>query len=365
MFYIGKIIGAFFNQLFRFLFWNKGGQKIFILIIICLIAFWCLNMTQVHAVEQVIDINYDLYSYYEGVVNDAISRLGRVYVQNPDAPFFNEIKAYNSFGFYFYWGSSNDGSNMANSRPSNKNRLVVIEYPSSNSYTKTPTTNDYASIPNMTLYNFSGNNIRYREIYQQFSSTGIINSFYIPNQLYLYKTTNWLKFEDYVRNGNTQDIIGLLEDIKAEQQATNEFLNQETDTSLIAVDTPSISDSSSDNMSNNLHNQINTLTTDMQNVVNNYYEGQDAYTWRIPLPSYIGGDIRFDSGVTRRIIGTSGVVYNVIQAVWVLLFGGYIVSFIKRMLDWIQTGKIFDEGGLADFIWWMDTNNEIIKASMM
>lgn len=363
MYYFGRIIGAFFNQLFRFLFWNKFGQKILIAIIIGLISFWCLGMTKVHAVEEIEDINYKVKSYYDGVVNEAIIRLYNNWDNINDAWKNNFLN--NTSIIYWYYGQT-DGSSLSNAQPLNSGNLYfILQQKGQNiSNVGSITTYDYLGVTGYSMYTIN-KNVTYINTAGGISSAGNGLDVYFPAFVLTYTPSNWKDFVNGLKNNDTEEIKALLEDIKAEQQATNEFLNEEIDETGISVEAPQVTDTASENMSNNLHTQINTLTSQLQSTVNNYYEGWDAYVWTIPLPQYIGGNISFDSGVTRRIIGSNGVVFNVIQAIWVILFGGYIVGFIKRMLDWVQTGKIFDEGGLADFIWWMDTNNEIIKASMM
>lgn len=330
MYFFGRGISAFFNQLFKWLFWNKTGQKILFTIVVFAIAVCFIKLGEVSAVEDVSDINYDLYSYYEGVVNDAISRLGKIYLSNPNHGFFNTIKGNASYGYYFYWGSSNNGSNMANARPSNKNRLVVVEYPASNSYTKTPTTSDYASITGKTLYEFSGGQVRYREIYQQFSGTDIISSFFIPNELYLYRTNNWMRFEDSIRNGSTSDIIQLLSEIN--DSLTNTTPDEESEDSVV-VDSSvadSVDSSAVDSVfSSAFSNFANKFT---------YYDLSDADQWVINIQG-------------TRIVLRSDIIYNIIkntwfypmlQLLWYYIFGHYAFVWLTNLIHKIKDGSILD-----------------------
>lgn len=332
MYFFGRGISAFFNQLFKWLFWNKTGQKILFIIVIFTIAVCFIKLGEVSAVEEVIDTNYQIYQYYEGITNEAISMLGRLYINNPNNGIFNVIKqdTYNN-QFYFYYGNI-DGSSYANGQPLNKNYLNIIEYSSSLGFTRTPTTSDYMALTGQTLYNFTGQNVRYRRFLVPSSmvASDIITSFYIPLNLYNYKTNNWLEFEDYIRNGNEQKIVELLTTI--EEDLSNTTPDQESEDSVV-VDSSvaeSVDSAAVDNVfSSAFTNFANKFT---------YYDLSDADQWVINIQG-------------TRIVLRSDIIYNIIkntwfypmlQLLWYYIFGHYAFVWLTNLIHKIKDGSILD-----------------------
>ena len=66
--------------------------------------------------------------------------------------------------------------------------------------------------------------------------------------------------------------------------------------------------------------------------------------------------------ISSHLAGT--MFETLITAFWWYLFSRYIILFIKRMLDWLSTGKMAEEG-VFSFIEWLDIHNEIINSYMM
>lgn len=274
MFYFGRIISAFFNQLFRFLFNNRLGQKILIIIIISLIAFWCLNMTEVHAVEEVTDINYEVNSYYDYLVSDFILRFNNAL--NNDNTYAKNLLNYINEGqnFYLFYQNSNSYNN---SYPTIKNYLkVIIGDMGSIVSNSTITANDYMGVTGYTMYqssyihrtyNFISNgNVEY-----SYNSNGV-ETFYFPLQLFGRRNDLFTTYINAINNNDNDTIISLLEDIKAEQQATNDFLTDDTmDETNIDIPSP-VLDTTTQDTDTSIHNSINTLTSSLQNTITNYYE---------------------------------------------------------------------------------------------
>lgn len=71
-FNLGRIVGAFFNQFFRWLFWNKTGQKILFTLVIAIILFVFIKCGEVAAVEP------DNFSSYDQITWDGTIDGGRI-----------------------------------------------------------------------------------------------------------------------------------------------------------------------------------------------------------------------------------------------------------------------------------------------
>lgn len=339
MYYFGRIIGAFFNQLFRWLFWNKTGQKLLFSILIVFILFCFIKLGEVSAVEEVSDVDYKMYSYYDNLTNHAISVLGKMYLRNPNQQLFQLIKDNTvSYNFYFCYGYNN-GSSYLGGIPENTASFNIIPILTSYNFNKTPTSYDYLGITGKTIYNytFGGGSASYTITNTYSYTTAQITSWYLPLALANYKSDTWLEFEDYVRNGSTEQIISLLEDIKEsndniEDALTNTETTSETD-SFVNVDTSStdsISSTAVDNVASN-------VLSNLENKVNNYNPSTDySFVWNI-----MNTTITFHSNMIYNLIKDT-FLYDLIQMLWYFITGHYCFAFLSNLIHSIKDGSILD-----------------------
>lgn len=106
-FNIGRIVGAFFNQLFRWLFWNKTGQKILFTIVIAIILVVFFKLGEVAAVEPDNFSTYEQISF-DGTLSDTrITNTGYLDSRSGDIVYYIELNPYN------YYVVTNNTSNRS------------------------------------------------------------------------------------------------------------------------------------------------------------------------------------------------------------------------------------------------------------
>lgn len=130
-FSLGRVITAFFNQLFRWLFWNKTGQKILFILVIAFIFVIFIKLGEVSAAEP-----SNLDSYIEissdGVLSNSIITGGLLRISSNDSFVIEylEINPYNYYSFIVKTGSSNPDVRLAFSNSISLNSSIYdFEYP--------------------------------------------------------------------------------------------------------------------------------------------------------------------------------------------------------------------------------------------
>lgn len=333
MYYFGRIIGAFFNQFFRWLFWNKTGQKFLFSILIVFIFFCFIKLGEVSAVEEVTDINYEVRSYYDSVCNDAISRIESNW-NNISDNLKNIILNDATYKLYFYYGSL-DGSSYENARPLTSNNLNIIYFNNNLSPASQTLLNyDYLGVTGYTMYKISN-----RSTYTLTGTTSnsSVNNVSVPLFVFTYKNANWTDYILAKKNNDIETITALLEDIKEsnaniEDALTNTEATSETD-SFVNVDT-----SSTDSISSTaVDNVASSVLSNLENKVNNYNPSTDySFVWNI-----MGTTITFHSNMIYNLIKDT-FLYDLIQMLWYFITGHYAFAFLSNLIHSIKDGSILD-----------------------
>lgn len=222
MYFFGRGISAFFNQFFKWLFWNKTGQKLLFSVLIVFIFFCFIKLGEVSAVESTEDINYKAYNYYDSLTNDFIIRFSRLLNNNDTTALDLLDKINNGYNIYLCYGQVNGGSYL-NSYPASKTYLTCIVFNGSSfQQNASPTSADYMSITGYTIHQGNIPNMVYR-----FSSSSVTytnnssSTIYLPLQLNNYFTANFSDFISAYNSGDTQTIIELLDSINESLSNTN------------------------------------------------------------------------------------------------------------------------------------------------
>lgn len=329
MFYLGRLISAFFNQLFRWLFWNKTGQKVLFTIVIFAIAVCFIKLGEVSAVEEVSDINYEVRSYYDGVVNLGLLRLDNFLKNNPNSEVALNLKS-GVFNVYFYGGNL-DGSSYNNARPLNLNIINVCFYNVNSNYLLNITNYDYLGVTGYPIYTIPNS----LACYQLYSTGNVVSSqavqnFNMPLWVLSYQNARFNEYLVAYRNGDTQTIIQLLNDI--ESDLSNTTPNQESE-DFIVVDS-----SASDNVdTSEIDSVFSSAFSSFANKFT-YYDLSDADQWVITING-------------TRIVLRSNILYNMIkdtwfypmlQLLWYYIFGHYAFVWLTNLIHKIKDGSILD-----------------------
>lgn len=324
MFYFGRLISAFFNQFFRWLFWNKTGQKVLFTIFIFVIAVCFIKLGEVSAVEEVIDINYEVKSYYDGVVNQAILRLSKNF-DNIDSNLKQQILESTS-DFYFYYGNQ-DGSSLENAKPYNNGYIYIARFTRDGELGNVLST-DYIGETSYTMYK--------KSLYVwRISSNGTLSylgSLNVSYPLFVrtYCSSNWLYFVDSIRNNDMETLTALLEDIN--DSLSNTTPDQESEDSVI------VDSSATDSVdTSQVDNVFSSAFTSFANKFT-YYDLSDADQWVITIN---GTRIVLRSNILYNMISNTWF-YPMLQLLWYYIFGHYAFVWLTNLIHKIKDGSILD-----------------------
>lgn len=337
-----RIIKDIVRTIFGSKFWRK-----FLIVIIIALGVWFFLHSKGYAVEQTEDINFKVKSYYNGVVNDFIIRFDTA-LNNNNSLALN-LKAYlleNTHNdiYYFYYGAS-DGSDYLGSTPINSSNINLFCIGVNANKSDTPLVYDYMGVNGYTMHylDFTSNGRNYVFTTNNVSRNyiDIIN---LPIFVLTYVPDNWTYYVNALRDNDNATIISLLEDIKAEQQTTNDFLTDSSIDHNVINDLNSGYTAQSENITNN---DI-TFQTGEQKETAWLSQLQSSFTglsYRLPsnidltLP-FVNKNLRISSNVfSRFIVGTQ--IETIIVAFWWVFFGMRIYRLVKRIVIHFASGQIF------------------------
>lgn len=331
-----------------------------VLLISLLILFFINNYSHASYLgdDTYTDPNDNIINAYKTINIDFVNRMQNTSNKNLVDNLKNYIKTGSSY--YVYYGQSN-GISMLNGSPLDYRNLYVLIYNKNSTYSSTAIYDNYqglnctvkmynkpSGISLDSLYLFNGNTLSYLNL----------EDVYIPQNLLNY-------FDEYVidyinDNSSTQnqEIINQLEEQKNIQEEQKNFITNTTvEDSTMNVDTSDIQVEDDTN--------IDTFFTDFFTDLDNVFRSIDynvVSTISFPIP-FSDKDLVLQSDlISRHIINTP--LYSLIQLVYWFTFSKYIIMFSWRILSWVQSGG-FENGGISDFIWYLDTENVIIKSFMM
>lgn len=328
MYFFGRGVSAFFNQLFKWLFWNKTGQKVLFTIVIFAIAVCFMKLGEVSAVEEVSDINYEVRSYYDGVVNDVIFRLEGIW-ENLDNSTKERLLS-NDYNWYFYYGNQN-GSSLENAKPIMNNPLYMTFFGKNYNLGQFSLNNyDYIGVTGYSMVNVTNRSGYILRANQYSLSTFSSQTISIPLFVSTYQNINWVTYINAKRSGDTDTIIALLEDIN--ESLSNTTPDQESEDSVV-VDS-SVADSVD---SSAVDSVFSSAFTNFANKFT-YYDLSDADQWVINIQG-------------TRIVLRSDIIYNIIkntwfypmlQLLWYYIFGHYAFVWLTNLIHKIKDGSILD-----------------------
>ena len=142
--------------------------------------------------------------------------------------------------------------------------------------------------------------------------------------------------------------------------ATANATNQVTDTltnSTVSDDTYEVS--TSDYNVDEKSQETDSFFTTLLNNVYDFFSSlsDDVITLKIPLPN--GSTLSIPSDIiSRYIIGTW--IYTTIQIFWYYFFGTYLIIFSKRLIEWLSTGKIVEQG-IFSFSEWLIFTTKLLS----
>lgn len=274
----------------------------------------------------------------------------------------------NNMNYYVFYGSPT-GSSMDSGSYYATNDLYVYFYDRENFTSSGSACTMYQGMN--TNYRFINGGLGDAYIFTGDDiSTWTIQNFHIPTVLINYKSNILYDFVNSEDEEQTNSIVGAI------NQQTNS-INQQTNTiqeqtqviqetqdfisnttvqdSTMSVDTSSMSVNTSN---------VDNFFTGFLNTVKNAFTGIDTTveTVSFPIPFTEQSITLRSDAISSHIINTP--LYTLLQTFYWFYFGRYIIMLIKRIFDWLASGKMVDEG-VFSFIEWLDIHNEIIKAYML
>lgn len=343
--YLDYFIKCIIRRIVRLLF----KPKILICILILLLVLTLFLYNESYCAESSI---YDVYSSFN---NQLINVIDKAPADSPFYFYFND----SYYSFYVYFGSTL-GSDMFTDNY-NASKINVAFYPSSLSFTSFENTVKWAGINcSQGSVHTSSDPIRVFSFDDKGEySISEIDTLYLPRELYNYRSP---VLSDYLREQkNVQEITGSVKEgtdkVTNSINDTNNFLKDDT----VSDDSMNIDTSS---FTTEGEKEVDNFFTKLLDTVYKSYTGinSEVSTVIIPLPYDLEPLVLKSDIISKHIKGT--LLYNLIQVFWTYFFGSYLVIFVKRIFDWLSTGKIADKG-VFSFIEWLDINNEIIKSYMM
>lgn len=379
MFYFNYFIKCFIR---RFVYIITKPKFIIPFLILILLYFFLMYCPSVQAYTSDTSVDFTryttLYDGYDSIANTLVSRLKNPTIQNQlrYSDLLNDMK--NNF-YYLTW-SGDDGQDLSfGSSVVNPTYIVIYTYPQYTTTVYNGSINNYMGIPsNFRNVSSSSNFYKYEVSLIDNNIYRLDGSDFIASSVLLsYKP---LVLNDFLFDNSTSQNAGIVGAIEQQTESINEQTNsiqqqtqvqQETQNFLkddtVSDDSMSV-DSSAFTSDQQQSNQadVDNFFTNFLNTVKDTFVGINTTveTIEIPLPNGLDSITLSSDIISKHIHGT--IIYTLIQTFWYFLIGGYIVIYVKRLLDWLSTGKIVaSEKGVFGLIEWLDVHNEIIKSYMM
>lgn len=362
----------YFIRIAREIFGRRKLQKILILALVFIIIFWvycklgAFAYTGLDGNDDYTDPNNSIFLAYDGYLNDLAIRLNNS--SSSDATdLIDRLCNSKYYSFIVMYGQTTSDQN------NDFRHMRVILFNSDSTFGDSTVHNAWLNMNCQIVFNNSNPVFVYDFDNMTCTRSTSTSTFYFPKILLNRYNNTLVEVLANKTNNDSSNLIGainnqtsainnqtsVIEDTNDIMQDTQDFItDDDTDESEMTVDT------SSTNLDDNtgIDNFFATFLGNIEDLLNDYTENEITYITVPLLPS--GNSVRIPSNLLYKAI-PPGFLRTLIQLFWTFLFGGYIVNYIYRMLKWLSTGKVFGDGGVADFIWYLDTNNEIIKGYMM
>lgn len=345
----------------------------FIIIVVSLIIIFLLSQyTTVFGWtgdDTYTDVNNTITITYDSLINDFIIRLNNLSKNNVN--YNNLLSNLNNgdLSFYLYYGDIN-GRTMTANNSFVTDKLHIIFYSKSDPSPSMSLDETYFGM-HTTMYNISSSNI---QNYYYFLN-GILytgdkpSSVTLPGVLISYVSGSWSNYFNNDSQQQTNDIVGAInEQTNSINEQTNTIQEQTTviqeTQDFITNDTVTDSNMTVDNSYTVDNAGVDNFFSTFLNVIYNTFNsiGYEDVTIQIPLPHNIEPITLHSNIISKYIVNTP--IYIIIQTFWTFVFGSYLVMFVRRIIQWLSSGKVVEEG-IFSFAEWMDIHNEIIKSYML
>lgn len=346
-------------------------RNLIILLVSVVIIFILSSYTSVFGYEgnnDYTDKNQTIIVTYESIMNDFLTRLDHIDKNNVNYSSLMASLNQSNWNFYVYYGDKN-GRDMTGGNYMITSQLNIVFYDKNNPGPSISALDDMYFGMKTSMYNLSSSIQDYYVfdtdvLYYESTPTTCV----IPGVLISYTSTNYTNFVNNHSSSETSTIVGAI------NQQTNSINDQtntiQEQTQVIQETQDFITDDSVDNSQMTVDNSYSvndggvlSFFTNFLNTVKSIFTDIDTSVDVIVIPLPNDNQITLYSNLlSKYIINTP--IYSLIQAFWWFVFGRYIITFIKRMIDWLSTGEMADKG-VFSFIEWLDINNEIIKSYMM
>lgn len=345
----------YFIRIFREIFGRRALKKIVFILAIVIVIFFLLRING-YCSTDVIDINQSIYSRYESVASDFLNRIN--FYQSSSSigidtktEIINKLKDGN-YNYYIYYDNLN-GSSMLDGTSFNSYSLNIAFFDTQNTSVVQSVYEKY--------YNYTTNIVRTNNTYVIYTLANgniTVSSFsdyiHFPTLLYTYKPqviTNFLNTND------TDRIVGAIEEGNAINQATQDFMTDDSITnSNMNIDTTDMTISDTNGVDNFINNLLGSFKTFFENI------GDEVEYISIPIP-HNGGTIELPSNLLSKYVSNTWFE-PMISTLWYFAFGTYLLFYIRFMIKFWSSGE-FSNSGLAYFIEHLENNDPFINASMM
>lgn len=372
--YIDYGIKYLIRRLIRTILKPKILISVFIIFIIAFFVFK-IDSNAYSGNDEYTDRYNTLFQTYDTLANDLIVRMSMSTSSN--LSIFKSYLTNASFNYYIYYGDVN-GSSMLDGYTLDTSIMYIAFVPSSDlNISPAPNYDTWQGLnvnirqlmPSY-LFAFDKNSLAYFE-----NPSDVTKTLYVCSDLLTYKPQNLVNFLTNNSQIQSDSIVGAIQEQtqatqqqteKIEQQTqvqqqTQDFLKDDTlDNNSMTIDTSSFG-----SIEQSSHQQsVDNFFTGLLDTVYQAFTGINSTVDKItiPLPHTEQTIVLYSDIISKHISNTP--IFSLIQMFWTFLFGSYIIVFVKRMLDWLSTGKLAEKG-VFGFIEWLDIHNEIIKSYMM
>lgn len=361
----------YFIRIAREIFGRRKLQKILILALAFVLIFFIYTKLGAFAYsglegnDDYTDPNNSIYKAYDSYLDDLAIRINSS--DDSDVQDLINDLLVNHYSFHVMYGQTNQDQN------NEFRHMRVIIFNSDTTFLDTTQYTQWLQMNCQIVYNETAPIYVYDFDNMSCTRNTTMMTFYMPRMLINRYNNTLVEVLSNKTNSDTSSVVSAINETNSKLNQTNSRLStmndtlndtqnfitdDSTDTTEMSIDTSQTTIDDNTGIDNFFTNFLTNLETTLTN-----YDESSVSTISIPLPHNMN-PIVLRSDILYHAIPV-GPLRTLIRLFWTFLFGGYIVSYIYRMIKWLSSGKVFDDGGVSDFIWYLDTNNEIIKGYMM
>lgn len=354
----------YFVRIFREIFGRRALKKIVIIGGVIAVVF-LLQKNKVFGYsgldgdDTYTDPNNSIFQVYDGYLNDLAVRLNNS-TDEDVADLIDRLSGTKLYSFICYYGTSNEDYN------NDFKHLRVVLFTSDVQFADSSAGNQWHGMNCQFVYNNRNSGLIYDFTDLDCIKSNLNSTIYFPymlinrfNPMLVEVLNNKNGTSDSALVGAINNQTDKIEEGNAIAQETQDFVTDDSlDSNEMNIDTSNAQIQDNTGINDFYSTFLGSIQTKLTN-----YDETEVTTITIPLP-HDCPDIVLRSDLLSRYIRYS-YLNTLISVFWTFLFGGYIISYVLRMIKWLTTGRVFSDGGVSDFIWYLDVNNEIIKGYMM